>query len=29
MLKGRALEYYYTGLIQKNLEFNQLYTTIK
>jgi hypothetical protein len=29
MLKGRALEYYYTGLIQKNLEFNQLCTAIE
>jgi thymidylate synthase len=29
MLKGRALEYYYTGLIQKNLDFDQLCTAIE
>ena len=29
ILKGYTLKYYYTSLIQKNLKFNQLYTTIK
>ena len=29
MLKGRASEYYYTGLIQNNLDFDQLCTAIK
>ena len=29
MLKGCALKYYYTSLIQKNLKFNQLCTAIK
>jgi hypothetical protein len=29
MLKGRASEYYYTGLIQNNLDFGQLCTAIE
>ena len=29
MLKGRASEYYYTGLIQNNLDFDQLCTAIE